>query len=93
MLLELAFESPLNELTIERDRDHTHTGNTEYLTANPLSQEVSAKMGPRYAEVAMKCVQCDFGYGFDLEQSKLREGFYRDVIFELVKLEDGMKNT
>lgn len=91
MLLELAFRKPLNELTIKRDIDQGYSGNTAYLTADRLSRQVSAHMGPRYAEAARKCIHCDFGCGFDLKQSRLRERFYRDVICELERLEERVK--
>ncbi|EXJ86596.1 hypothetical protein A1O3_03549 [Capronia epimyces CBS 606.96] len=91
MLLELAFHKPLVELMVEGDRDLAYSGNTEYLAAERLARQVSAHMGPRYAEVVRKCIHCDFGCGFDMKQSRLREGYYRDVVCELEKLESRMK--
>jgi hypothetical protein len=45
-------------------------------------------MGPKYAEVVRKCIQCDFGYGDDLGETRLQEGFHQDVICRLEELED-----
>ncbi|KAF7510258.1 hypothetical protein GJ744_006954 [Endocarpon pusillum] len=91
MLLELAFGSPLSELTTDRDRQTTHPTNVEFVTADRLRKQVSAYMGPKYAEITRKCIHCDFGCDFDLNMSKLQVGFYCDVICELEKLEDRMK--
>lgn len=92
MLLELAYQHPLSALTIERDKDVSNPGNTEYFTADRLSRQVSAHMGARYAEITRKCVHCDFGCDFDLSQAKLQEGFYQDVVCELDKLEKRMRD-
>lgn len=91
ILLELAFQKPLQELTTEQDRDRSHPEYTDYVTADRLSRQVSLHMGFTYAEVTRKCIHCDFGGGFDLRKSELRTGFYRDVVCELEKVEYRMK--
>lgn len=87
MLLELAFQKPLVEMIKESDMNSAHPGNTEYLTADRLSRQVGAHMGPRYAEVVRKCIHCYFASGNDLKQSKLQAEFYQDVVCELEILE------
>ena len=91
MLLEIAYASPLSDMTIDRDRQTSDPVNTEYFTADRLCRQVSAHMGPKYAEITRKCIHCDFGCDFDLKLSKLQEGFHQDVICELEKLEERMK--
>ena len=86
MLLEIAYQRPLRELAIDRDRSDV-PGTSEYLTADRLSREVSRKMGFKYAVITRKCIHCDFGCDFDLKDTKLQEGFYQDVLCELDKLE------
>jgi len=87
MLLELAFQRPLSEMTKDSDKQSVDAGNAEYLTADRLSKRVSSHMGPRYAEVVKKCVHCYFASGNDLSQSKLQSEFFQDVVCELQKLE------
>lgn len=87
MLLELAYQKPLGDLTIPLDRVGVSPRDVVYCTANRLSKKVSAIMGPRYAETVRRCLHCDFGHGFDLKQPKLEEAFYRTVVCELDKLE------
>lgn len=91
MLVELAFQQPLSALVIDSDKDASNAGNTAYCAANRLSRQISAYMGPRYAEIARKCVHCDFGCDFDLQLAKLQEGFYQDVVCELDKLEQSIQ--
>ena len=40
-------------------------------------------LGPRYHEVTKKVLECDFGYGKDIEKPKLQEAIYSDVLLEL----------
>jgi hypothetical protein len=91
LLLELAFQKPLAEMIKETDMNSAHAGNTEFLTADRLSRQVSPHMGPRYAEVVKKCIHCYFASGNDLKQSKLQAEFHQDVICELEKLEQTVK--
>ena len=87
MMLELAFQQPLAVLRRAQDLDQHQDQNTDYFTADRIRHQASAYLGPRYAEVARKCIQCDFGHGSDLNEIRLQEGFYQDVICELEALE------
>lgn len=86
-MLELAYQKPLTELRKAEDVDQHEDQNTDYFTADRIRRQASAYLGPRYAEVARKCIQCDFGHGNDLNETRLQEGFYQDVICELEALE------
>jgi hypothetical protein len=86
MLLELAHEAPLRSLRKAADAA-ANDQNAEYYTADRVRLSVSRLLGGRYAEVARKCIQCDFGRGSDLNDVSLQECFYRDVVCELEELE------
>lgn len=86
MLLELAYKRPIQEMRKAQDID-INEHNTNYYTADRIQQNVSREMGLEFAEVVRKCIQCDFGHGADLNLTKLREGFYEDVIQKLENIE------
>jgi hypothetical protein len=92
MLLELAFEAPLRSMQQDSDlQGGQEDRHTEFFTAKRLNRTASTPMGPRYSEIVRKCLQCDFGRGDDLSKPELQEGFYREVVCELGKLEDKFK--
>jgi len=86
MLLELAFQKPLRQMQEECDVDRHEDHNTDYYTANRVRMFAS-DLGPKYAEIVRKCIQCDFGFGDDMSKRSLQEGFYQGVIAELERLE------
>lgn len=88
MLLEIAFQKPLDEMKEDIDTDGHDDSNADFWAADRLRHQVSACLAPRYAEVVRKCIHCDFGRGFDLTATKLQEAFYQDVVCELKRLED-----
>jgi hypothetical protein len=90
MLLELAHGAPLRSLQKNSDID-ANDQNTEYYTADRVRLSTSRLLGGRYAEVARKCIQCDFGRGSDLENISLQEAYYRDVVCELEGVEKKLK--
>jgi hypothetical protein len=92
MLLELAYQAPLQSLQRPTDVDAHMPPNTDYHTADRLRHEAAAILTPRYAEVVRKCIQCDFGRGDDLGETRLQEGFHQDVICELEELEERFRS-
>jgi len=92
MLLELAHHSPLETLQQPSDNDDRESQNTDYYTADRVRHDAASILGPGYAEVIRKCIQCDFGQGDDLGTTRLQEGFYQDVICELEVLEERFKS-
>jgi hypothetical protein len=88
MMLELAYQVPLQSLQKDRDVDANVPPNTDYHIANRVTLQAAGLMGPKYVEVVRKCIQCDFGHGDDLGQTKLQEGFHQDVICKLEELEE-----
>lgn len=92
MLLELAYQAPLHSLQKPTDVDAHVAPNTDYHIADRVRHEAASILGPRYAEVIRKCIQCDFGRGDDLGETRLQEGFHQDVICELEELEERFRN-
>ncbi|ERF70929.1 hypothetical protein EPUS_06714 [Endocarpon pusillum Z07020] len=92
MLLEIAFETPLRSLQrsvdIEASQDDRHT---EFFTAKRVSKMASRPLGIRYNRIVRSCLNCDFRGGDDLNESALQEAIYRDVIFELDRLEEKLR--
>jgi hypothetical protein len=87
IFLELAYEAPLRSLKKSVDVDLQEERNTDYYIADRVHLAASRLLGGRYAEVARKCVHCDFGRGSDLNDVRLQEVFYREVVEELEELE------
>ena len=88
MMLELAYQKPLVELRKPQDTGQYEDHNTDYFTADRIRHQVSRYMGPRYAEVARKCIHCDFEQDSDLNRTELQEGFHQNVICVLEELEE-----
>ncbi|KAF7505893.1 hypothetical protein GJ744_012428 [Endocarpon pusillum] len=88
ILLEIAFQKPLDEMKETTDTDGQDDSNADFWAADRLRHQVSACLAPKYAEVVRKCIHCDFGKDFDLTATNLQEAFYQDVVCELKRLED-----
>lgn len=46
----------------------------------------SMRLGPRYKEIVRRCLECDFGYGNDLEKSELQSAVYGQVVWQLEEM-------
>lgn len=77
-LLELAHWKPLEALRTEQDPN-------EIMTARRLASRPTP-LGPRYQEVLRKCLQCNFGFGTDLNKKELQAAVYGDVVCQLEKM-------
>jgi hypothetical protein len=56
----------------------------EFCGAKRLSTMLSAEMGPRYAKVVQRCLECNFGIDEkNLDELAMQEVFYEKVICEL----------
>ena len=47
-------------------------------------------LGPRYQRIVQKCLQCNFGFGNDLETTNLQSAVYRGVVSELETMIDSL---
>ncbi|KAL7621499.1 hypothetical protein AAE478_008823 [Parahypoxylon ruwenzoriense] len=48
--------------------------------------EHDSRLGPRYQKITQQCLDCDFGFGKDLNQAELQSAIYKDVVCELESL-------
>ena len=48
-------------------------------------------MGSSYSKIVKKLLQCDFGCGDDLNEPELQASYYKDVVCELDRLEQGFR--
>ncbi|KAK6821205.1 hypothetical protein PG987_015605 [Apiospora arundinis] len=51
-----------------------------------LASKGNERLGPKYRELTLKCIECDFGQGSDLNSPQLQDAFYGSVICELERL-------
>jgi hypothetical protein len=89
--LELAYQAPLKKLEEHFDvSDVTYVRGTEdfeYRLACKLNSTANVATGIRYRKIVQKCLDCDFGCGYDLWNEDLQTAFYREIILELQDLE------
>lgn len=97
MLLELAFEAPIQALptplALRRGRTAAlHSQQIEeYEKAKNLCLGAPSTLGPQFSKIIRKCLDCDFARGTDLNDPALQEGVYREVVCELKSLEDSFR--
>ena len=77
-LLELAHWKPLESMRTEQDPH-------EILTARRLAARPTP-LGPKYQDIARKCLRCQFKYGPDLTKKDLQSEVYSDVVAPLEKM-------
>ncbi|KAF7510482.1 hypothetical protein GJ744_006328 [Endocarpon pusillum] len=93
LLLELGFEASCELLSTPEDEAQANgtLGNLEFFTATRLTAIASQTLGMKYASIAKKCLQCDFGCGNDLKDPVLQEAVYRQVYCQLEEMEQGLR--
>ena len=92
VLLEIAYSAPLRSLQKPCDLENgTESQYTEFFTARRLVNSIGREMGSSYGTIVKKLLQCDFGCGDDLNNRDLQAGYYRDVVSELERLEQGFR--
>ncbi|KAF2865320.1 hypothetical protein BDV95DRAFT_632374 [Massariosphaeria phaeospora] len=77
-LLEIAHWKSLENLKLPKDPN-------EILTARRLASRPTP-LGPKYQEIARKCLQCNFGFGTDLNKKELQAAVYGDVVCQLERM-------
>ena len=75
-LLEIAHWAPIEKKMTPRDELN------ETYTARRLAKG-RAPLGPHYQKIAEKCLQCNFGFGTELNSNGLQTAVYNDVVCEL----------
>lgn len=92
ILLEIAYSATLRSLQQPCDLENgVETRYTEFFTARRLVSSIGREMGSSYGTIVKKLLKCDFGCGDDFSDHKLQAGYYKDVICELERLEDGFR--
>ena len=93
MLLEIAHSATLKSLQQPSDLvNGMENGFNEFFTAKRLSNSVGRALGTPYGKIVKKLLHCDFGCGDDLNEPELQASYYRDVVCELDRLEQGFRN-
>ena len=88
MLIELAYDSPLQDLRIpEDDQADSHS---MYWAATRLGEDLDKQLGPSYADAVTICLYGGFGASSDLDDPKVQESFYHEVVQKLKKLADAV---
>ena len=81
ILLELAYSSSLQDLQQKSDLEGGRPSQyTDFFVAKRLSSTVVREMGGTYGRIVKKLLQCDFGHGDDLSDTKLQGVFHHDVV-------------
>ena len=92
VLIEIAYSATLQSLQQPSDLcDGTDSSFSEFFTAKRLASSLGREMGISYGKIVKKLIQCDFGCGDDLNEPDLQAGFYKDVVCELDRLEQGFR--
>ena len=85
MLVEIAYNAPLHDL--ELPQDNKGRDDTPYWTALRLAHGLEAMWTSAYEEVVKVCLYCSLGPADDLNDQRLRDNFYREVVQRLAKLQ------
>jgi len=92
VLLEIAYSAPLKSLQQPCDLENgIENQYTDFFTARRLVNSIGREMGNSYGTIVKKLLHCDFGCGDDLSNRDLQAGYYRDVVCELDRLEQGFR--
>lgn len=88
MLIELAYDSPFNDL--QTPEDDQGDSLTLYWAAERLAESVRRVLGQRYAEAVKICLHCGFGPSDDLGDLGLQREFFSKVVQKLEKCADAV---
>jgi hypothetical protein len=92
ILIELAYQAPLQSLREPSDfLDDSDRIDINFRIADRISTDMVSEFGLPYKKIVRKCINCDFGEGFDLTSPLLQAAFHRDVVCELEGLERRFK--
>ena len=83
MLIELAYDSPLQDL--QKSEDDQGDPYTLYWAAIRLGDRVSREMGPKYADAVKICLHGTFGASSELEDLSVQKAFFDEVVQKLEK--------
>ncbi|KAG7005327.1 hypothetical protein G7Y79_00020g048550 [Physcia stellaris] len=93
MLLEIAYSATLQSLQQPCDLvNGIENEFTEFFTSKRLANSIGREMGSSYSKIVKKLLQCDFGCGDDLNEPELQVSYYKEVVCELDRLEQGFRD-
>lgn len=84
MFVEIAYNAPLDELKLPQDEKGD--GHSSYWAAERLAPPIEDTHGPGYREIVEMCLYCSFGPAYDLDDPRLQESFFREVVQRLAGL-------
>lgn len=93
LLIELAFEAPLDTLSKASDAAGLDGSQWKsFATASRLCYVLGAKMGKGYRAIVEKCLYCFPGAGTtDMDEPGLQAKYYSEVVCELQRLEESLR--
>lgn len=83
MLVELAYNSPLQDL--KKPEDDQGDPHTLYWAATRLGDRVWRELGPKYADAVKICLHGAFGASSELEDMRVQKAFFNEVVQKLEK--------
>ena len=83
MLIELAYDSPLQDL--RKPEDDQGDPHTLYWAATRLGDQVWRELGPKYADAVKICLHGAFGASSELEDMRVQRAFFDEVVQKLEK--------
>jgi hypothetical protein len=83
-LLEIAHWTPLEDKMTPRDL------NNPVFAARRLASG-RTPLGPEYARIAQKCLQCNFGFGTELSSKGLQAAVYSEVVCQMEKMMESLQ--
>ena len=88
MLIELAYDSPLQDL--QKPEDDQGDAHTLYWAATRLGERVWRELGPKYADAVRICLHGAFGASSELEDMNVQKVFFSEVVQKLEKCAEGV---
>ena len=83
MLIELAYDSPLQDL--KKPEDDQGDPHTLFWAATRLGDRVIRELGPIYADAVKICLHGAFGASSELEDMRVQRAFFVEVVQKLEK--------
>ncbi|KAL3455277.1 hypothetical protein BJX64DRAFT_295203 [Aspergillus heterothallicus] len=92
MLLELAYQSPFDDLKHDIDLWQGTLPFANYVAAKRLVEDVNVHVSASFKRIVKKCIDCDFGQDADFQSPALQDAFYYQVIGGLEELEKKLQS-
>ncbi|KAL2849694.1 hypothetical protein BJX68DRAFT_94769 [Aspergillus pseudodeflectus] len=87
ILLELAYQTPFDDLKHEVDITRGTLPLANYFAAKRLAEDVNVHISASFKRIVKQCIDCDFGHDTDFQSPALQNVFNSQVIGGLEELE------